>query len=292
MVDYGDDEMKTPKIKGYMTRNPIFLYVPGKRREAMKIFVNETISGIPVLREDDDKLVGIVTRADVFAKPNEDQLAMLMKKNVITCNCECDLSKAAQLMLENNIHRLPILDDDDKLVGVLSPIDILPYIDELDLKQTIETVMHRDAVPLYRLMPANVALEVMGLTGAKALPVLDDEAKVTGILTDRDIYAQVSIDSKTVETDLGPETEEDPWSWESLRNIMKLYYDIGKVEIPHIPIEEFMVKKPATVESRTTISKAARLMYRGRFNQMPVLDVQQHLSGMVYDMDLLSVLVS
>jgi Mg/Co/Ni transporter MgtE len=72
---------------------------------------------------------------------------------------------------------------------------------------------------------------------------------------------------------------------------MKLYYNIGKVEIPRTPIEEFMVTDPITVETKTTVSKAARLLARGQFNQIPVLDVNQHLSGMVYDMDLLSVLI-
>lgn len=283
--------MRTPKVSKYMTTDPIFLYVPGTRRDAMKVFVRETISGVPVLREDDDKLVGIVTRADVFAKPTEDQLAMIMRQQVVTCHEDDDLAKAAKLMLGKDVHRLPVLDGDEHLVGMLSPLDVLSYIADLELDRTVEAVMGPGVVPLYRKMPANVALEVMNLTGAKALPVLDDDAKVSGLLTDRDIYAQVRIDSKIVESELGPETEEDPWSWESLRNIMKLYYDIGKVEIPHIAIEKFMVTKPVTVHGKTSVSKAARLLARGSFNQAPVVDMDGHLVGMVYDMDLLNVLV-
>jgi CBS domain-containing protein len=282
--------MRTPKIREFMTKDPIVLYVPGTRRDAMKVFVDKTISGVPVLRETDDKLVGIVTRADVFAKPHEDQLAMIMRKDPITCSCECTLDIAAQRMIDNNIHRLPILNDQDALVGIISPLDILPYIDSLDLDQTVDTVMSRDVVPLHRLMPANVALEVMNLTGAKALPVLVDDATVGGILTDRDIYAQVSIDTKMVESEFGPETEEDHWTWDSLRNVMKFYYDTGRVEIPKTPIEEFMVTDPATVQEKTSVSRAADILYRGRFNQLPVVDPQKHLAGMVYDFDLLSVL--
>ena len=284
--------MKTPKIREYMTKDPIFLYVPGTRRDAMKIFVNKTISGVPVLREDDDKLVGIVTRADVFAKPNEDQLAMIMRKDPVTCGCDCTLQVAAKRMIDNNIHRLPILDENEKLVGMISPFDILAYIEKMDLDQTVETVMRKGVVPLYGKMPANVALEIMNLSGTKALPVLNDEAKVGGILTDRDIYAQIHIDSKMVESELGPETEEDPWTWDSLRNIMKLYYDVGKVEIPKTPIEEFMVTDPDTVQLKTSVSKAARSLTLGRYNQLPVLDVREHLAGMIFDVDLLSVLVN
>lgn len=290
-ADPGDDEMTTPKVIDYMTRDPIHLYVPGKRREAMKIFVNETISGIPVLREDDDRLVGIVTRADIFAKPHEDQLAMVMHKEVVWCRDTDPLVGAAKLMIDNCIHRLPVLNADDDLVGIISPLDILPYVEELDLATNVEEVMRTSVVPLHSGMPANVALEVMNLTGAKALPVLDDDAHVSGILTDRDIYAQVSIDLKIVESELGPETEEDPWSWDSLRNIMKFYYDIGKVEIPRIPIGDFMVKAPMSVQPKTSVSKASRLMNRGRFNQLPVMDLEGYLQGMVYDIDVLGVLL-
>jgi CBS domain-containing protein len=150
--------------------------------------------------------------------------------------------------------------------------------------------MRRDVVPLHRSMPANVALEIMELTHAKALPVLDDDARVAGIITDRDIYAQVRIDRKLVQSELGPEGDEDSWTRESLRNIMKLYYDIGKVEIPKTPIEKVMVKEPKTVQGKTSVSRAARLMHRGKFNQLPVLDTNMKLIGMVYDTDLIKVL--
>lgn len=274
-----------------MTGDPITLYVPGTRRDAMKVFVKETISGVPVLREDDDRLVGIVTRADIFAKPHEEQLAMIMRSGPVTCGEDDDLARASRLMIDNKIHRLPVLAKDGSLVGIISPIDILRYIDDLELDVTVDTVMRRHVVPLYRSMPANVALEVMGLVGAKALPVLDDDARVSGMLTDRDIYAQMPVDRSLVETDLGEETEDDHWTWDSLRNIMKFYYDTGQVEVPRTPIEEFMVRDPETVQEKASVSKAAKQLVRGRFNQLPVLDMTEHLSGMVYDIDLLSVLL-
>jgi CBS domain-containing protein len=283
--------MPAPKVKDYMTKDPVFLYVPGHRKEAMRLFVKETVSGIPVLREDDDKLVGIITRKDVFDKPHEEQLAMVMHKDPISCHEEDTLQMAAKLMLDNGVHRLPVLNEKERLVGIISPIDMLAYIDEMELKATIEDYTRREVVPLHRSMPANVALEVMEMTKAKALPVLDDDAAVAGIITDRDIYAHVRIDRKLVQSELGPEGDEDSWTWESLRNIMKLYYDIGKVEIPRVPIETIMVKDPKMAQTKTSVSRAARLMRRGRFNQLPVVDASNKLRGMLYDMDLIRVLV-
>ena len=282
--------MATPKVKDFMTKDPVFLYVPGNRKEAMRIFVKQTVSGIPVLREDDDKLVGIITRKDVFDKPHEDQLAMIMHKDPVSVHDDDPHGKAAKLMIDTGVHRLPVLDAKEKLVGIISPIDMLAYVDDMELDETVERYMRRDVVPLHRSMPANVALEIMELTHAKALPVLDDDARVAGIITDRDIYAQVRIDRKLVQSELGPEGDEDSWTRESLRNIMKLYYDIGKVEIPKMAIEKVMVKEPKTVQGKTSVSRAARLMHRGKFNQLPVLDTNMKLIGMVYDTDLIKVL--
>lgn len=216
---------------------------------------------------------------------------MIMHKDPVYCRDDDSLPKAAKLLLENKVHRLPVLDANEKLVGIISPLDMLAHIADMELDETVERFMQRAVVPLHRLMPANVALEIMELTQAKALPVLDDSAKVSGIITDRDIYARVSINQKVVESELGPKSEDDNWSWESLRNIMKLYYDIGKVQIPKTPIEKIMVKEPKTVQVKTSISRAARVMNRGRFNQLPVTDGNGRLKGMVYDMDLLRVLV-
>jgi CBS domain-containing protein len=284
-------KMAKPKVKDYMTKDPVYLYVPGHRREAMKIFVKETISGIPVLHEDDDKLVGIITRADIFAKPQEDQLAMLMKKKVISCKGNDGLGKAAKLFLDNMIHRLPVADKNGKLVGIISPLDILPYIEDLELDVTVEGLMERKVVPLYRLIPANVALEIMKFTHTKALPVLDDDAKVSGIITDRDIYAKVRIDTKTVAKELGTETDIGDLAQNNLGNIMRLYHEMGTVEIPTDPIEDIMVSKPQTVQAETTVSKASRIMFRGRYNQLPVVDLNGKLMGMVYDLCLIKVLL-
>ena len=68
------------KIKDVMTHNPIISQVPGSRTDVIKLMVTHNLTGIPVVKRDGGELVGMITRDDIFTKPDEDQLAIIMKK--------------------------------------------------------------------------------------------------------------------------------------------------------------------------------------------------------------------
>jgi len=50
-------------------------------------------------------------------------------------------------MLDNNVHRLPVLDANEKLVGVISPLDMLAHVADLELDETVESYMQKAVVP-------------------------------------------------------------------------------------------------------------------------------------------------
>ena len=56
-----------------MTSNPIVAQVPGSRNEVLKVMVKHNLTGLPVVRRSDGSLAGIITRQDIFDKPDEDQ---------------------------------------------------------------------------------------------------------------------------------------------------------------------------------------------------------------------------
>ena len=85
--------------------------------------------------------------------------------------------------------------------------------------------------------------------------------------------------------------EEEGWSWEGLRNVMRLWYEVSKIELPGVPIKEIMVRDPTTVFKKTAISEAARIMRKNDFGQLPVRDNKDRLLAMIYDHDIISVLV-
>lgn len=83
------------------------------------------IGGIPVV-DDDNHLVGIVTNRDLrFERHLDKQVDDVMSKDhLVTTHQQTDLSAAAQILQENKIEKLPVVDKDNHLVGLITYKDI------------------------------------------------------------------------------------------------------------------------------------------------------------------------
>ncbi len=217
------------KVKDVMTKNVITVSVPNNRRAALKIFIQRPISGIPVVR-DDAGLIGIVTRKNIFDNPTEEQLAMIMVRNPYTIRDSDTVAAAAQLMHGKQVHRLPVIDHNDRLVGIISPIDCLRALQDIKTGETVEAIMPPHCVAVPEETAASAAIVILEAGNVKAMPVIDKAGQVTGIITDRDIYSLVQIERKDVDAQIGGNGEEGAgegekkWTWEGWRNIAPLYF--------------------------------------------------------------------
>lgn len=276
------------KVKEVMTAEVISLPVPNTRRAALKLFVKHPISGIPVVR-DDGSLIGILTRKNIFDHPNEEQLAMIMVRAPVTVRETDTVADAARIMSERNIHRLPVLNKDEKIVGIISPIDCLKVLAGLKTGEVVENFLSAHCVAISEETPASSALTILEAGQAKAMPVVNKRGEVTGIVTDRDIYTfALQADEKGVATgDVGEGEDDQKWTWEGVANIAHLYVQAEKLKMPTDPVKQFMKKEPVTVFGKTAVEKAARHMSKGRFNQLPVTWPNMRLRGQVNELDIL-----
>ena len=93
--------------------------------QALEIMAEYHIGGIPVVDED-SHLVGIVTNRDLrferrLDRPVDD---VMSKENLVTTHQQTDLAAAAQILQENKIEKLPVVDKDNRLVGLITYKDI------------------------------------------------------------------------------------------------------------------------------------------------------------------------
>ena len=86
------------------------------------------IPALPFVIENDHtkKLVGIATDRDLALKvvadgrdPKSTKVEKVMTRKVVTCRPEDDLQKALDAMSEHQLRRIPVVDDDNKLVGII-----------------------------------------------------------------------------------------------------------------------------------------------------------------------------
>jgi len=272
-----------------MTPNPIVAQVPGSRNDVLKIMVKHNLTGLPVVKRSDGSLAGFITRQDIFNKPDEDQLAMLMHRDLPTVGPKDPVETAAKIFCLRSVRHLPVVEK-NRLVGIVTPTDLLAVVEKRGYAQPVETVIKSTCVPIYEDSPLVVALVTLKVSKTSALPVLDEKGRLVGILTDRDIFNSSLVNEKMIKADVGIIQDEDEWTWESLRNVMKLWYEVSKIELPTVPVKEIMIHTPTTVFRKTTISEAARVMRKNDFGQLPVRDSKDNLLAMIYDLDIISVL--
>jgi CBS domain-containing protein len=277
-------------IEEIMTPNPIVAQIPSSRNEVLKIMVKHNLTGLPVIRRNDGILAGMITRQDIFEKPDEEQLALIMNRDPPVIGPKDNVKKAAELFITKQVRHLPVVDE-AKLIGIVTPTDLLSVVEKVATNIPVEKVIRSPCVPIYQDAPLAVALVTFKVSKASALPVLDDTGRLVGILTDRDIFNKSYINGSVAMADLGIGQDEDEWTWEGLRNVMKLWYEVSKIELPGLPVREIMVREPVTVFKKTSVSEAARIMRKNDFGQLPVRDSKDNLLAMIYDFDVISVLL-
>ncbi|MDN3691034.1 IMP dehydrogenase [Chryseobacterium tructae] len=108
-----------------MISDPVTLskdHTLGQAKEMMSQF---KISGLPVV-DADNVLIGIITNRDVKYQENLDVKVeeIMTKENLITSDKDTNLEKAKEILLRSRVEKLPIVDKDNKLVGLITIKDI------------------------------------------------------------------------------------------------------------------------------------------------------------------------
>lgn len=275
-------------IEDIMVRDVASVTLPGSRDEVLKILKNKHISGVPVLK--DSKVVGIVTRTNLLQNPEEEQLALLMTRNPITISPGADLPTAARLLLDNHIRRLPVVDE-GKLVGLVTVADVVGTIADMNISIPVKDYVEKEVVAIYSETPLPVVARIMELASVKAVPVLDSNLELVGIISDRDIIAASTIEDSVEVSDMSAGSDDDAWTWESMRDTMSIYYSVSRIKVPKIIGSDIMIREPITATYITSVSDCARKMKRSRIDQVPIINSNRKLQGLLRDHDLLKPLI-
>ena len=126
------------KCNEVMTNDPVCCLPADSVAKAAELMKNENIGSIPVIEnEQSQKLVGIVTDRDLALKIVAEALdakattvEMVMTRKVVTCQVDDDLQRALNAMAEHQLRRIPVVDSDNKIVGIIAQADVATRVDE------------------------------------------------------------------------------------------------------------------------------------------------------------------
>jgi CBS domain-containing protein len=135
------------RVKHVMTKNPTCCLATDKTRAAAGIMRDERTGIVPVIdNEQSQKIVGVVTDRDlcmnVVAEGREpDGVAVYecMTAVVVTCSVNDSVDRAMELMKENQIRRVPVVDAEGRVQGILSIADLVTRAD-IKMGETHDTL--------------------------------------------------------------------------------------------------------------------------------------------------------
>ncbi|MDO5848945.1 MAG: CBS domain-containing protein [Methanobrevibacter sp.] len=277
------------KVKRVMSKKVISVSVPGNREKALKLMREENISVLPVVKGDTNKLVGLLTRSDLIINPDEDQIAMLMSRDLVTATVGEDIESVAKKMIENNVRRVPVVNDEDELVGIITSFDLVSKaLADMENNDPVGKYMITDIATTWVGTPLNVAFESMKLFGLKSILALNNQAKLTGILTETDFIAESEIISERSEHSSTVGTEGDKWSWDSTS---VLYIEKNHLKFSDKLVEDVIGDNIEIANEKTKVSDCAKKMKQLNIEQIPVTNVDGDLIGLVRASDLIKALV-
>jgi CBS domain-containing protein len=126
------------KCNEVMTKDPVCCLPNDSVAKAAELMQSGNIGSIPVIEnEQNQKLVGIVTDRDLALKivaegrdAKSTNVEAVMTHKVVTCLADDDLQKALDAMAEHQLRRIPVVDGDNKIVGIIAQADVATRIDQ------------------------------------------------------------------------------------------------------------------------------------------------------------------
>jgi CBS domain-containing protein len=132
-------------IRDAMTSNPSNVEMSSPVVEAARLMKSEDVGSIPVT--EGDRLVGIVTDRDiairVVAEGKDVQtvtVGEIASKDLVTVDPQQDLDEALRLMAQHQVRRLPVVEEDGRLVGILAQADVAQQGDDSRTGQMVEQI--------------------------------------------------------------------------------------------------------------------------------------------------------
>lgn len=293
------------RVRDVMTADPVSVTEGTSAAEATEILLSAPFKGLPVV-DGDGRPVGMVTPGDLVGRAGLPMrpdllrtmdpaqvrafLAVLPRKTVagfmsspaVAVPSGEPLPRAAERMLAANLKRMPVVDADGKLCGMLSRIDLFRAIArdaparaavagpavEVRGGRLVRDVMRRDMETVPPEAPLEELIRRIGAPGAQRFAVADAEGRLLGLVTDR-----ILLSSIAKQRGGGGNLLTGGFSF------AKWFGGCG--EAGPKTARDVMCADLVTVREETPVDEAIRIMVERSLKRLPVVDADGRFLGMV-----------
>jgi len=296
-------------VRDVMTPSPKSVEIDTPLDHAIRLLLSSVFSGLPVV-DGRDRPVGLITQGDLIARaelplrlgllaesaPDHrekilEQLACrkaseVMTTPVITIAQGRPLSEAVEKMLAKGIKRLPVVDADGCLAGMLSRLDIFrtvmhaapdwkafaaQKIEVKNLKQ-VGDILRRDTQTVGPNTPVSEVIRIIDRDDIQRVAVVDADGKLLGLISDRDLLRYFKPRESGIWGVLGrmkAAVEKDVCAGD----LSRCLEDTRAADV--------MTADLITVGEETLIEEAVALMTEKALKRLPVVDADGQFKGMI-----------
>jgi len=138
-----------------MTKNPACCSPETSLREVAQMMVAHDCGSIPIVENKDSmKLIGMITDRDIVCRtlargknPLELRAADAMSQPVVSARSDSSLGDCCQLMEENQVRRIPIVDEGGRLAGLITQAQIARHARSQDVARVVKDVSRKTREP-------------------------------------------------------------------------------------------------------------------------------------------------
>ncbi len=182
------------RVVDLMTTDVIRVSPDTRIKEAARLMFRHRVSGLPVV-DADGRLSGIITEADFLrmevarneaAEPQPvETVGEVMSSGVVTVAPDAEITEAAKMMVIQDVKRLPVVDADNKMLGIIARLDIVAVFTRPD--EVIEDEIREDLLRRVLFVdPDDLDVTVLnGVVTFKGEIGTKNEARILGELSRR-----------------------------------------------------------------------------------------------------------
>ena len=137
--------MGPTRVHEVMTERPRCVTPDTPVSDAAQLMVAEDVGALPIL--DGDQLIGMVTDRDIVVRavaqgkdPKGMPVRAVASEDLVTLHPDDDLSDALRLMASHQVRRLPVVDEDSRLLGIVSQADVASEAREKAVGEMVEDI--------------------------------------------------------------------------------------------------------------------------------------------------------
>lgn len=166
---YNLSVMDKKKVKDYMTYDVVTVSVGGTAKDVIETIKKTNHDGFPVVNG--REVVGYVAARDLLFVPPSTPVERFMSTHLIVADPEMSVNDAARVIFRSGIQKLPVVDEDNQLVGIISNADVIrsqiehvspekvfKFIDTLRKLYGVEPSLKRENVFINDLLPTQAKI--------------------------------------------------------------------------------------------------------------------------------------